>query len=242
MFLCPVRYTDHLSPLRITMAPGETHRKEPLLANQERDPRAYELMTVFVPDLSDEDTQTQVDKVATFISNAGGSVTETLTSSPWGRRRLAYTIRFNGVDYRDGVYTVYHFDSAPSNLTELERDLKLDTSTMRYLLVHDDPKAGEKFPQGEEAAEGETEAASAAGEAASASAEAATTEATETEAAEPQASAETTDAEATAETTEAEVASAESSEERATESATSSETESSDDTTETNEDESSDKE
>ena len=131
------------------------------MATQERDPRPYELMTVFVPELSEEDTQAQVDKVSTYIANAGGSLTETLTSSPWGRRRLAYTIRFNGVDYRDGFYTVYHFDSAPSNLTELERELKLDTSVMRYLLVHDDPKAGEQFSEeeGDEAAEGE-EAAS----------------------------------------------------------------------------------
>jgi len=123
------------------------------LATRERDPRPYELMTVFIPELSEEDTQAQVDKVATYIANAGGSLTETLTSSPWGRRRLAYTIRFNGVDYRDGFYTVYHFDSAPSNLTELERELKLDTNIMRYLLVHDDPKAGEQFT--EEEGEGE---------------------------------------------------------------------------------------
>ncbi len=231
------------------------------MATQEREPRAYELMTVYVPELSDEDAQAQVDKVATYISNAGGSLTETLTSSPWGRRRLAYTIRFNGIDYRDGIYTVYHFDSAPSNLTELERDLKLDTSTMRYLLVHDDPKAGEKFnPDAvEEGAEGETEAASAAGGAAQASAEAATAPAeaeaapveTPEESSEPEATAasteaeapsETAEAEATTESTEAESASAETAEEPAAESDASGETESSDDTTETNEDESSDKE
>ena len=129
------------------------------MANQERDPRAYELMTVFVPDISEEDTQAQVEKVSTYIANAGGTVTETLIDSPWGRRRLAYTIRYNGTDYRDGYYTVFHFDSAPSNLTELERDLKLDTSVMRYLLVHDDPKAGEKPREGEdEATEGEAPA------------------------------------------------------------------------------------
>lgn len=124
------------------------------MANQEREPRAYELMTVYIPELSEEDNQSQIEKVSGYIANAGGTLTETLTSSPWGRRRLAYTVRFNGVDYRDGFYTVYHFESAPSNLTELERDLKLDTNTMRYLLVHDDPKAGEKISQ-EEAAEGE---------------------------------------------------------------------------------------
>lgn len=126
------------------------------MATQEREPRAYELMTVYIPELSEEDNQSQIEKVSGYITNAGGTLTETLTTSPWGRRRLAYTVRFNGVDYRDGFYTVYHFDSAPSYLTELERDLKLDTNTMRYLLVHDDPKAGEKFSE-EDAAEAEGE-------------------------------------------------------------------------------------
>jgi small subunit ribosomal protein S6 len=104
-------------------------------------------MTVFLPDLPEEDNQAQLDRVSGYLTSAGGSVKEVLTESPWGRRRLAYAIRFNNVDFRDGFFTVYHFDAAPSVLTEIERDLKLDTSTMRYLLVHDDPKAGEKFPQ-----------------------------------------------------------------------------------------------
>ncbi len=116
------------------------------MAVQQRDPRAYELMTIFVPDLPEDDIPAQLDRVSGYLTSAGGTVKDVLTDSPWGRRRLAYTIRFNNVDFRDGFYTVYHFDAAPSTITEIERDLKLDTSTMRYLLVHDDPKAGEKFP------------------------------------------------------------------------------------------------
>lgn len=215
------------------------------MANQERDPRAYELMTVFVPELSEEDSQAQVDKVATYISNAGGSLTETLTSSPWGRRRLAYTIRFNGVDYRDGIYTVYHFDSAPSNLTELERDLKLDNSTIRYLLVHDDPKAGEQFSEdaAEEGGEASAAEATAAGEAAQASAETATPEPQATTAEAATAEAATTEPEtATAESDSDTAAAGETAEAAATEETAASESETSDDTTETNEDESSDKE
>lgn len=130
-----------------------------ILENQERDPRPYELMTVFVPELSEEDNQAQIERTEGYITAAGGTITETLVTSPWGRRRLAYTIRYNGVDYRDGFYTVFHFDARPTQLTELEREMKLDTNVMRYLLVHDDPKAGEKFSAEEgdeaEAAEGE---------------------------------------------------------------------------------------
>jgi small subunit ribosomal protein S6 len=156
MLLCPVIQINRLSPLASSNRTGETHRKEPFLAIQERDARAYELVTVFIPEISEEDTQAQVERVTTYISSAGGDVSRTLTGSPWGRRRLAYTIRYNGTDYRDGYYTVFHFDSRPSNLSELERDLKLDINVMRYLLVHNDPKAGEKQTDGEgEAVEGE---------------------------------------------------------------------------------------
>ncbi len=131
------------------------------MADQERDPRAYELMTVFIPDLTDEDSQAQIEKTEGLITSNGGTITETLTTSPWGRRRLAYTIRYNGVDYRDGIYTVFHFDMAPSALAELEREMKLDTNLMRYLLVHDDPKVGEKFREEDEADEDSAESGEA---------------------------------------------------------------------------------
>lgn len=109
-----------------------------------REPRAYEIMAVFLPELADEDLTAQLDRASGYITSVGGSVKEILTDSPWGRRRLAYPIRFNGQDFRDGYYAVYHFDLEPSAMTEIERELKLDTRVMRYLVVHDDPKVGER--------------------------------------------------------------------------------------------------
>lgn len=107
-----------------------------------RDPRAYELMVIIVPDISDEEVAEGLGRINTYIGDINGSIKEVLTDSPWGRRRLAYPIRFNSIDYRDGYYAVYHFDSRPDVMTDLERELKLDTRVIRYLLVHDDPKAG----------------------------------------------------------------------------------------------------
>lgn len=109
-----------------------------------REPRAYELMAIFTPELADEDLTNQIQKITSHITAATGAIKETLTDSPWGRRRLAYSIRHNSQDYRDGYYIVFHFDLQPSRMTEIERELKLDVNVMRYLLVHDDPKAGEK--------------------------------------------------------------------------------------------------
>lgn len=101
---------------------------------------------MIVPDISDEEIAEELTRIQGFISDIEAELTEVLTDSPWGRRRLAYTIRFNSIDYRDGYYAVIHFTARPDRLTELERELKLDTRVIRYLLVHDDPKAGIREP------------------------------------------------------------------------------------------------
>jgi small subunit ribosomal protein S6 len=120
-------------------------------------------MAIFVPELSDEELGEQIDRVIGYITEQNGTITEVLRESPWGRRRLAYTIRFNSVDYRDGIYVVFHYDATPDSNTGIERELKLDVRVIRYLLVHDDPLAGEQNNGNEEGAEGEaTEAAEGA--------------------------------------------------------------------------------
>jgi small subunit ribosomal protein S6 len=134
----------------------ETQRKDSLLVTETRITRDYELMAILLPDMAEEDNQAQIDRIRGFITDVQAEVTGTFTDSPWGRRRLAYTIRHEGVDYRDGFYIVVHFTATPGAISEIERELKLDTSVIRYLLVMDDPKAGEKVieePQAEEAAE-----------------------------------------------------------------------------------------
>jgi small subunit ribosomal protein S6 len=97
-------------------------------------------MAILLPDLADENLTGAIDRVSGYISAENGSIKEILNDSPWGRRRLAYTIRYNGQDYRDGIYVIWHFDLEPSRMTEVERELKLDTRVIRYLVVHDDPK------------------------------------------------------------------------------------------------------
>ena len=143
---------------------GETRRKGHLVVNTAREPRAYELMTILVPELAEEDLATQIQRISTHITTATGAIKETLTDSPWGRRRLAYSVRHNSQDYRDGYYIVFHFDLEPRRMTEIERELKLDVNVMRYLLVHDDPKAGEKDTSRPDSAEEPSDAPASTGE------------------------------------------------------------------------------
>jgi ribosomal protein S6 len=125
-------------------------------------------MSILVPDMADEETQAAIDRISGYITGATGEITQTLVDSPWGRRRLAYTMRFNSVDYRDGVYVLTRFSASPNAINEIERDLKLDTSVIRYLLVMDDPKTGEQTSN-QDAVETETPDASESAASASAS-------------------------------------------------------------------------
>ncbi len=155
---------------------GETHREGYRLAQYAREPRAYELMAILLPELAEDDLTAAIDQVTAHVGAINGEVREILKDSPWGRRRLAYSIRFNGQDYRDGYYVIWHFSADPGSLGDLERELKLDTRVIRYLLVLEDPKWGS--PQERDAAREMAEAAAAAPEASTEPAAEAATEAT----------------------------------------------------------------
>ena len=104
------------------------------------DPRAYELMTILSPDVPEDEIPGVLDGISGYVAGVGGTVEEVLRDSPWGRRRLAYPIRHAGRDVRDGYYTVYHVRLEPRRVAEVERDLKLNTRVIRYLLTQYEPK------------------------------------------------------------------------------------------------------
>jgi small subunit ribosomal protein S6 len=155
------------------MPAGQAHRKEASLRDQARAPRKYELMTILHPEVAEESLPGELDRISGFITAAGGELIETLQDSPWGRRRLAYPIRSGGRDVRDGYYTVWHFTLGPTRVDDLERELKLDTQLIRYIVLSweptpIDPKAVEAA---EIAAEDAAAAAYVAAQAAAAAAE-----------------------------------------------------------------------
>ena len=120
--------------------PGHHRRKGLCVARIHSRSPLYEMMTILSPDVSEDDLPAQVETIAGYITTAGGTVNETLRDSPWGRRRLAYSIRHTGRDIRDGYYTVFHFTLDPSGVRDIERDLKLNDQVMRFLITHYTPK------------------------------------------------------------------------------------------------------
>lgn len=187
-------------------------------SNKYLSPRAYEMMAILLPDQGDEETSAAVEKMLGYITDEQGTVDSVASDSPWGRRRLAYTIRHEGVDYRDGHYVLVYFTAMPSAISEIERELKLDTNVIRYLLLTHDPHMGEQIDASAVDAEGDESGDEAQGEAAPAAATEASTEVAEGTPAE--ANAAPADETAAEETTSEEVAAGESGTEDAAETVT----------------------
>jgi small subunit ribosomal protein S6 len=115
---------------------GQSRGEGETLRETTRLPRKYELMTIVSPDVAEDELPAMIDRVGGYITAAGGTISETLRESPWGRRRLAYAVRHAGRDVRDGFYTVYHFEAPPPAITDIERDLRLTDEVMRFLVTH----------------------------------------------------------------------------------------------------------
>lgn len=144
------------------------------MRDQARAPRKYELMTILHPDIAEESLPGELDRISGMITSAGGELIETLQDSPWGRRRLAYPIRSGGRDVRDGYYTVWRFALGPHRVHDLERELKLNTQLIRFIVVSWEPQPLD--PKAIEAAEIAAEDAAAAAYAAAQAAAAAEAE------------------------------------------------------------------
>lgn len=88
--------------------------------------RSYELLYVLKPDLGEEGLAAMDERIQGII-NANGTVSEV---DVWGTRKLAYEIQ----DYKEGYYVVVEFASEPSFPQELERQLRINDSVLRYLI------------------------------------------------------------------------------------------------------------
>lgn len=118
---------------------GRHHREEDPLRQTNR---IYEMMVIISPDVSEEELPGTIDLVTGFVTAAEGSIIHVNRESPWGRRRLAYTVRHASRDIRDGFFVLFHFELAPDKVTEVERDLLIASDRlMRFMITSFDGTA-----------------------------------------------------------------------------------------------------
>jgi small subunit ribosomal protein S6 len=94
--------------------------------------RNYELAFVARIDSSEEALNEVINQVQSWV--VGDSVGAVTKVDRWGRRKLAYEIN----NQREGYYVLMTAEIDTKNLPELERNLKLSTSILRYLIVRAD--------------------------------------------------------------------------------------------------------
>jgi small subunit ribosomal protein S6 len=99
--------------------------------------RSYECGIVFYPNLGDDGAKAWMTKYARIIEEKGGELTGLDT---WGQRKLAYEIDHQS----EGIYYFYRFRGDKELLNELGRQLRIDESVLRHLIVKDELAKGDE--------------------------------------------------------------------------------------------------
>lgn len=90
--------------------------------------RDYEFTYILRPELEDEDRSAAIQQVQDWITEAGGTVTDT---NHWGLRRLAYAID----NTTEGYYVLVEMQCPPASVRDLDRRLLIAEPILRYLIV-----------------------------------------------------------------------------------------------------------
>ncbi len=88
----------------------------------------YEVVVIARPDLEEAAFDALIEKVQGWITDADGSIEKI---DRWGRKRMAYRIR----KQREGLYVLLKAQMPSSLIAELERNLQLQESVMRYMVT-----------------------------------------------------------------------------------------------------------
>ena len=96
--------------------------------------RRYETIFILRPDQGEPQIKDTIKRFSTIVSQGGGEVVE---NEEWGSRELAYRIKGE----RRGYYIRLDYLSDGAVMNEVERNLKLSDTVLRYLSVLVDDNA-----------------------------------------------------------------------------------------------------
>lgn len=88
----------------------------------------YETTVVIRPDLSGDAIETMLDRVRDVVRDGGGKL---LAIDHWGKRKLAYPMKKQS----RGIYLHTHYLGGSKLVAELERNLRINDTVLRYLTV-----------------------------------------------------------------------------------------------------------
>jgi len=94
--------------------------------------KPYELTFIVQIDANEDAMQATVDQVKAWVEAEDNG--QVIKIDRWGRRRLAYEID----GQREGFYVLFEANIEPDHIPEIERDLKLSSEVLRYLIIRPD--------------------------------------------------------------------------------------------------------
>ena len=93
--------------------------------------RAYEVMFIVRPDLTEEDLDKLVAALENHATGAGATVKNT---EKMGKRRLAYDVK----KFQEGQYVLFTLASEGKAIHELERRLRVTEPVIKFITVRTD--------------------------------------------------------------------------------------------------------
>ena len=93
--------------------------------------RRYETIFILRPDLGEPAQKEAIKRFEGFVASSGGDLIDT---EEWGFRELAYRIKGE----QRGFYIRLDYGGSGATMNEVERNLKLSDSVLRYLSVLSD--------------------------------------------------------------------------------------------------------
>ena len=100
--------------------------------------RQYETMVLLSPDLEEEVVEERISSFEKQITDGGGEI---LNVERWGKKRLAYEVN----DQRHGIYFIVTYKSEMAIINEIERQLRLDEDSWRFMTVRMEPSLLKKL-------------------------------------------------------------------------------------------------
>ncbi len=120
--------------------------------------KQYETMVLLSPELTDETVEEKISGFEKQVTEGGGEV---LGVDRWGKKRLAYPINRQ----RHGIYFIVTYHAEPAVVSNIERDMRIDEQTWRYMTVRMDEALLRKLEKNaKSAAAREREGASGGGD------------------------------------------------------------------------------
>ena len=90
--------------------------------------RAYELMTIFRPEMAETEVRNEVTTIEQALAAGGAEVKET---DFWGKRRFAYEIDH----LNEGYYALVVFEAEAGAVDDVDRALSLSDNVLRHKFI-----------------------------------------------------------------------------------------------------------